>query len=92
MVIIFLLVGVSLSVFGVNVNWIIVCNDSIVSVSGMFNMVVIIGYCISFIVFGMRNLVIVDFVDIIEVVGFNNEVMYYLGLLKISNVGGFNSV
>lgn len=58
----------------------------------MFNMVVIIGYCISFIVFGMRNLVIVDFVDIIEVVGFNNEVMYYLGLLKISNVGGFNSV
>lgn len=47
--------GASLSVSGVNVNRTIACNDSIVSVSGMSNTVVITGHCTSLTVSGMRN-------------------------------------
>ncbi|CFR86846.1 membrane protein [Mycobacterium tuberculosis] len=70
----------------------IACNDSIVSVSGMSNTVVITGHCTSLTVSGMRNSVTVDSVDTIEAAGFNNEVTYHSGSPKISNAGGSNSV
>jgi hypothetical protein len=84
--------GASLSVSGINVNRTIACNDSIVSVSGISNVVVITGHCASLTVSGVRNSVTVDAVDTIEAAGFNNQVTYHTGSPSIDKSGDGNVV
>ena len=84
--------GGELSVFGINANRTIACNDSIVSVSGVSNAVVITGHCASLSVSGVQNSVTVDAVDSIDASGFNNKIIYHSGAPKISNAGDSNVV
>ena len=84
--------GGSLSVYGINENRTIACNDSIVSVSGVSNTVVITGHCASLTVSGLKNSVTVDAADTIEASGFNNQVTYHSGSPKISQAGDGNVV
>jgi DUF3060 family protein len=82
--------GVQLDIAGINENRTIACNDTIVSVSGASNTVVISGHCASLTVSGVQNSITVDAVDTIDASGFNNKVTYHSGTPKISNRGGSN--
>jgi hypothetical protein len=84
--------GGKLSVYGSNENRTITCNDSIVSVSGVSNTVVITGHCASLTVSGVQNSLTVDAVDTIDASGFNNKVTYHSGTPKITNPDGSNVV
>jgi hypothetical protein len=84
--------GGNLSVAGINEDQTIACNDSIVDVSGVSNMVVITGHCTSVSVSGVQNSITVDAVDTIDASGFNNTVTYHTGSPKISKSGEGNVV
>ncbi|QUR66055.1 DUF3060 domain-containing protein [Mycobacterium spongiae] len=84
--------GGRLSVSGVNADKTIVCNDSIVTVSGMSNTVIITGHCATLTVSGMQNSVTVDSSDTIIASGLNNQVTYHSGAPKITKSGRANVV
>ena len=84
--------GGSLSVNNINGNQPLTCNDSIVTVSGVSNTVVIRGHCKSLAVSGVQNSITVDAVDSIEVSGFNNRVTYHTGSPSIDKSGAQNAV
>jgi Protein of unknown function (DUF3060) len=84
--------GGQLNIAGINENRTVACNDSIVSVSGVSNTVVITGHCASLSVSGVQNSITVDVVDTIDASGFNNKVTYHSGTPKISNAGDSNVV
>jgi Protein of unknown function (DUF3060) len=84
--------GGNLSVNNINGNQTLTCNDSIVTVSGVSNTVVIRGACKSLTVSGMQNSITVDAVDSIEVSGFNNQVTYHTGSPSIDKSGAQNIV
>ena len=66
--------------------------DSIVTVSGISNTVVLRGHCKSLTLSGAQNSITVDAVDSIEVSGFNNQVIYHTGSPSIENSGAQNVV
>jgi hypothetical protein len=84
--------GAELSVSGINETRTIACNDNIVRVSGVSNLVSITGHCASLSVSGVQNSITVESVGSIEASGFNNKVTYHSGAPKISNSGGSNVV
>jgi Protein of unknown function (DUF3060) len=84
--------GGSLSVNNINANQTLTCNDSIVTVSGISNTVVLRGHCKSLTLSGAQNSITVDAVDSIEVSGFNNQVIYHTGSPSIENSGAQNVV
>jgi Protein of unknown function (DUF3060) len=85
-------VGGNLSAAGINESQTIVCNNSIVNVSGISNTVVITGHCKSLDVSGVQNKVTVDAVDTIEASGFNNQITYHTGSPSIDKSGDGNVV
>jgi Protein of unknown function (DUF3060) len=84
--------GGNLSVNNINANQTLTCNDSIVTVSGISNTVILRGHCKSLTVSGVQNSITVDAVDTIEVSGFNNQVIYHTGSPSIDNSGAQNVV
>lgn len=84
--------GGNLSVSNINGNQALTCNDSIVTVSGVSNTVVIRGHCKSLTVSGVQNSITVDAVDSIEVSGFNNHLTYHTGSPSIDKSGVQNVV
>lgn len=84
--------GGNLSVSNINANQTLTCNDSIVTVSGISNTVVLRGHCKSLTLSGTQNSITVDAVDTIEVSGFNNQVIYHTGSPSIENSGLQNVV
>jgi Protein of unknown function (DUF3060) len=84
--------GGNLSVAGIKESHTIACNDSIVSVSGISNTVVITGHCKGLELSGVQNKVTVDAVDTIEVSGFNNQITYHTGSPSIDKSGDGNIV
>ncbi|ORB85158.1 hypothetical protein B1987_16715 [Mycobacterium kansasii] len=84
--------GGNLSVSGLDENKTLVCNDSVVEISGMSNTVVIAGHCASLTVSGIENKVTVDAVDTIEASGINNQVTYHSGSPRVSKSGSGNVV
>ncbi|MCV7163717.1 DUF3060 domain-containing protein [Mycobacterium stomatepiae] len=81
-----------LDVSGIDENKTIVCNDNVVTVSGINNTIVITGHCASLTVSGMKNSVTVDSSDAIDASGMNNQVTFHSGSPKISNSGVDNVV
>jgi hypothetical protein len=84
--------GDSFNVSGIGANKTIACNDSIVSVSGMNNTVVVTGHCVSLTVSGMDNVITVDSADTIGASGFDNRVTFKSGSPEVNNSGGGNVV
>ncbi len=84
--------GGNLSVSNINGNQALTCNDSIVTVSGVSNTVVIRGHCKTLTVSGVQNSITVDAVDSIEVSGFNNHLTYHTGSPSIDKSGVQNVV
>ncbi|MBV8861570.1 MAG: DUF3060 domain-containing protein [Mycobacterium sp.] len=84
--------GGNLSVNNINGNQTITCNDSIVTVSGVSNVVVLRGHCKSLATSGVQNSITVDAVDSIDVSGFNNQVIYHTGSPRIDKSGVGNVV
>jgi Protein of unknown function (DUF3060) len=84
--------GGNLNVSNINANQTLTCNDSIVTVSGISNTVVLRGHCKSLTLSGAQNSITVDAVDTIEVSGFNNQVIYHTGSPSIENSGAQNVV
>ncbi len=84
--------GGELSVAGVGVDRTIACNDSLVTVSGFSNTVVITGHCASLTVSGGQNVVTVDTAEAIEASGFDNRVTYHSGSPGIDKSGEGNVV
>ncbi|KDF00880.1 hypothetical protein Y900_018560 [Mycolicibacterium aromaticivorans JS19b1 = JCM 16368] len=84
--------GVNLSVSGVNENKRLACDDSVVTISGMDNTVVITGHCTRVQVSGMNNIVTVDSADTIEASGMDNEITYHAGSPTVDKSGFSNAV
>jgi hypothetical protein len=84
--------GGSVTVSGANADKAIVCNDSIVTISGMANTVEITGHCRSVEVSGMNNVVAIDVADTITASGIDNKVTYRAGSPKITKSGFDNTV
>jgi hypothetical protein len=84
--------GGNLSVSGVNENKRLVCNDSVVTISGMDNTVVIAGHCKRVQVSGMNNVVTLDAADTIEASGMDNKVTYRGGSPTVDKSGFSNTV
>ncbi|WP_319435486.1 DUF3060 domain-containing protein [Mycobacterium sp. RTGN5] len=84
--------GGSVTVSGANADKTIVCNDSIVTISGMANTVSITGHCRSVEVSGMNNVVAIDVADTINASGMDNKVTYRAGAPKITKSGFDNTV
>ncbi|MCV7016553.1 DUF3060 domain-containing protein [Mycolicibacterium aichiense] len=84
--------GQNLSVSGVNENKRLACDDSVVTISGMDNTVVITGRCKRVQVSGMNNIVTVDAADAIEASGMDNKITYHVGSPTIDKSGFSNTV
>ncbi|BBY62858.1 DUF3060 domain-containing protein [Mycolicibacterium helvum] len=84
--------GGNLSVAGVNANKRIACDDSVVTISGMDNTVVLTGHCTLVQVSGMNNIVTIDVADTINASGMDNKVTYHSGSPKITKSGFGNTV
>ncbi|KAA0110197.1 DUF3060 domain-containing protein [Mycolicibacterium sp. P1-5] len=84
--------GSNLSVSGVNAKKRLVCNDSVVTISGMDNTVVITGHCKRVQVSGMNNVVTLDAADTIEASGMDNKVTYHGGSPTVDKSGFSNTV
>jgi Protein of unknown function (DUF3060) len=84
--------GGRLSVAGVSVNRTLICNDSIVDVSGFSNTVVITGHCANVTVSGVGNVVTTDNADKISASGVNNHVTFHSGSPRVNNSGTSNVV
>lgn len=84
--------GGSLSVNNINGNQTLMCNDSTVNVSGVSNTAVIRGHCKSLTVSGVKNSIIVEAADTIEVSGFNNQITYHTGSPSVDKSGEGNVV
>ncbi|TDY09739.1 Protein of unknown function (DUF3060) [Mycolicibacterium litorale] len=79
--------GGPFSVAGVEGDKRVVCNDSLISVSGVSNTVTITGHCVSVTVSGVSNEVIVESADRISASGFENRVTYRSGDPQIDSFG-----
>ncbi|QEN12837.1 DUF3060 domain-containing protein [Mycolicibacterium sp. ELW1] len=84
--------GANLSVSGVNENKRLACDDSVVTISGMDNTVVITGHCKRVQVSGMNNIVTVDVADAIEASGMDNKITYHGGSPTVDKSGFSNTV
>ncbi|MEZ0359184.1 DUF3060 domain-containing protein [Mycobacterium sp. SA01] len=84
--------GANLSVSGVNENKRLACDDSVVTISGMDNTVVITGHCARVQVSGMNNIVTVDAADAIEASGMDNTITYHGGSPTVDKSGFSNTV
>jgi hypothetical protein len=80
------------SVAGVNENQKIACADSVVTISGMNNTVVVTGHCKLIQVSGMDNIVTVESADAIDASGMDNKVTYHGGSPTITKSGFSNTV
>jgi hypothetical protein len=83
--------GAQLNVAGVEESKTLVCNDNIVSVSGVSNTVTITGHCRTVTVSGMQNKITLETSDVINASGFDNVVTYQAGSPDITS-GGSNVV
>ncbi|MCV7343741.1 DUF3060 domain-containing protein [Mycolicibacterium rhodesiae] len=84
--------GATLSVSGVNENKRLACDNSVVTISGMDNTVVITGRCKRVQVSGMNNIVTVDAADAIEASGMDNKITYHGGSPTVDKSGFSNTV
>lgn len=84
--------GGPLSVSGVGSDRDIVCNNSVVSISGVSNTVTISGHCASVTVSGIENQVTLDSADTISASGFDNRITYHEGAPQVENAGGSNVI
>ena len=84
--------GGSISVAGVDKDETHACDDSIVSVSGVHNRVVLIGHCARVDISGIRNTVIMDEADAIVISGMNNSARFHSGSPQISQSGMDNTL
>jgi hypothetical protein len=84
--------GGSVTVSGAHADKTIACDDSVVTISGMANTVVITGHCTSVEVSGMNNVVTIDTADTITASGMDNKVTYRGGSPKITKSGFDNTV
>jgi hypothetical protein len=84
--------GGRLSVAGVSVNRTLICNDSVVDVSGFSNTVAITGHCANVTVSGVGNVVSTDDADVITASGVNNRVTFHSGSPRVNNSGTSNVV
>lgn len=84
--------GGAISVAGIDRDETHVCNDSIVSISGVHNHVVLTGHCARVDISGIRNTVIMDEADAIVISGMNNSARFHSGSPQISQSGMDNSL
>ena len=84
--------GGNLTVSGISQNRTIACNDSVVTVSGITNTVVLTGHCASLTVIGSQNVVTVDTADTIDASGIENQVTFHSGSPSVQNSGISNVV
>lgn len=68
------------------------CTDSVVSISGVQNRVVLTGHCTRVDVSGVRNTVIIEECDAIVVSGLDNNVTFQFGSPEVSESGFDNKV
>ncbi len=81
-----------ISVAGIDKDETHVCTDSIVSISGVRNRVVLTGHCARVDVSGVRNTVIIEESDAIVVSGLDNNVTFKNGSPEVSQSGFDNRV
>jgi Protein of unknown function (DUF3060) len=84
--------GGNLTVTGISQNRTIACNDSVVTVSGITNTVVLTGHCASLSVVGSQNVVTVDAADTIDASGIENQITFHSGSPNVQNSGISNVV
>ena len=77
----------SFSVSGIEGNKRVACNDSLISISGVSNIVTITGHCVSVTVSGVENQVTVENSDTISASGFDNRILFQAGDPQINNSG-----
>ena len=68
------------------------CNDSVVSISGVDNTVVLTGRCNRVDVSGVQNTVTIDDAGSIDVSGLNNRVIFHFGTPELSQSGFDNTI
>jgi hypothetical protein len=84
--------GGNLTVTGISENRTIACNDSVVTVSGITNTVVLTGHCASLTVLGSQNVVTVNTADTIDTSGIENQITFHSGSPTVQNSGISNVV
>jgi Protein of unknown function (DUF3060) len=84
--------GGNLTVTGIGQNRTIACNDSVVTVSGITNTIVLTGHCASLSVVGSQNVVTVDTADTIDASGIENHITFHSGSPNVANNGISNVV
>ena len=84
--------GGNLTVTGISENRTIACNDSVVTVSGITNTIVLTGHCASLTVVGSQNVVTVDTADTIDASGIENRITFHSGSPYVQNSGISNVV
>ena len=82
----------NLTVGGIGQNRTIACNDSVVTVSGITNTIVLTGHCASLSVVGSQNVVTVDTADTIDASGIENHITFHSGSHNVANNGISNVV
>lgn len=81
-----------ISVAGIDKDETHACADSVVSISGVHNRVVLTGHCTRVDVSGVRNTVIIEESDAIVVSGLDNNVTFASGSPEVSESGFDNKV
>ncbi|WP_081809227.1 DUF3060 domain-containing protein [Mycobacterium sp. URHB0044] len=84
--------GEPLNIGGMGEHKTVACNESLVSVSGLQNVITITGHCTSLSVSGMNNEVVIDGADAIAASGFDNRITYHSGDPEVTTSGGGNVV
>ncbi len=84
--------GETLTVTGIDGNEPLHCDNNVVSVSGIDNIVTVTGHCAEVVVSGVRNVIVVDSTDVINVSGIENRVTYRFGAPEVNRSGIDNSV
>jgi hypothetical protein len=70
----------------------IACNDSVVTISGITNRIVLTGHCASLTVVGSQNVVTVDTADSIDASGIENQITFHPDSPNVQNSGISNVV
>ena len=81
-----------ISVAGIDKDETHACSDSVVSISGVQNRVVLTGHCTRVDVSGVRNTVVIEESDAIVVSGMNNDVTFQSGSPQVDQSGIDNKV
>lgn len=84
--------GTNVSISGIGEDKAFVCDDHLVSISGVENTVVITGRCASVSVSGIDNAVTIDAAPQIGVSGFDNRIVYRQGEPEVTTSGSGNTV